>query len=164
MKSLASLNDALIYLLKGLYDGEVILQQAIPACIKNVTSEALKNELNRYKEDSYDKVLKLERVFNYLMTQPGGKRNVVLKKMINDTNSMLSTTSTAEVKDIILASCIQSINCYKIAGYRTAMAFAIELQLETVPDLLHEILELEKQTSHAMNKITRLALYQGTNE
>lgn len=164
MKSINNLNDALIYLLKELHDGEAVLQQAIPSCSKNVMSDTLKNELNRYKEDSVDKVLKLERVFNYLMDQPTGKRNAVMRRMINDTHNMLDTTSSAEVKDIILASCIQSINCYKIAGLRTAIAFAIELQLETVPDLLQDILEAEKQTSYAMNKITRTALYQSIKE
>jgi len=159
MKSILTLNDALVHLLRGLFDGEAILQRAIPECSKSLSSEVLTRQLKNYAEDSHDKMLKLERIFSYLMTSPSGKRNIVMEKMINDTHDMLEATISQELKDIILISCIQSINHYKISGYRTALSFAIELQLETVSDLLHEILEAEKQMDQALSKMGQEKIY-----
>jgi len=154
MKKIATLNEALTYQLKGLYDAEIALQKAIPECVLHVKSVQLKSTLHKYEESTNDKILKLERAFNYLMTDPKGRRNAVLRRMINDTHEILDLTSSEKLKEVMLASCFQSLNQYKMANYKTSLAISVELQLEIVSDLLHEILVWEKGTSDALSKIT----------
>lgn len=153
MKKISNLNDALTFLLRRLYDAEGMLKDAIMKCSKNVKSEMLKAELIDYADSTRNKIIKLERVFNYLMKEPGGEKNVIIRKMINDTHEMLKIVTSEETRDVMLLSCIQSINQYKMAGYRTSLAFSIELQLDTVADLLHEIVEWEKKSERVFNKI-----------
>jgi ferritin-like metal-binding protein YciE len=148
--SLSNLNEALAFQLKGLYDAEKKLQKAIPPCSKNIASPLLKETIDKYYESSGDKIIKLERAFNYLMTEPTGRKNEVMEKMIEDTHHVLKYAATEQMRDVVLISCIQNINHYKISGYRTALAFAIELELTTVSDLLHEILEWENQAARSL--------------
>lgn len=153
MKRISNLNDALTYLLRRLYDAEGMLKDAIQKCSKHVKSEMLKAELMDYADSSRNKIIKLERAFNYLMKEPAGEKNVILRKMISDTQDMLKIVTTDETRDVMLLSCIQSINQYKMAGYRTALAFSIELQLDSVVDFLHEMVEWERKAERVFSKI-----------
>lgn len=152
--TLRNLNEALSFQMKGMYDAERKLQREIPKCSVKVRSEALKGEIGRYIDSTDDKILKLERIFSYLMTEPSGVKNEIIDKFIEDTHKMLQYASSDDIRDVVFIACIQNINHYKIATYGTALAFAIELKLNTVADLLHEILEWEKDTDRALTKIS----------
>lgn len=160
MKTIENLNDAITILLRGLFDAEKVLQQAIKECSTKATSTALRDELQHYGEDAEDKMLKLERIFNYLMAIPTGKRNYILRKMIEETREIMRVTKDDSIRDILLVSCVQSISNYKISGYQTALAIALDLGLEKVPDLLQEILEREIETEFTLNKLCKEILYQ----
>ena len=73
--------------------------------------------------------------------------------MLEETHDMLEYASTNSIRDAVMIGCIQTINHYKIAGYGTALAFAVDVKLNTVSDLLHEILEWEKETDRMLTKI-----------
>lgn len=154
MKKLSNLHEALVFQLRGLYNAERKLQKSIPPCSTHITSGTLKVEIDTYNQSSGDKLIKLERAFNYLMEEPKGRKNKVMREMIGDTRYILNLAPTDEMRDVVLAACIQNINHYKIAGYKTALAFAIELELSTVADLLHEILEWEKEMSTRLTAIS----------
>lgn len=154
-KKLTTLNEVLAYQLEGMYDAEKKLQYAIPICSETIRlNTVLKQEIKKYGELATDKRTKLKRIFSYLLVEPFGRKNKMIDTLLKDTHEMLSYASTDHLRETILIACIQSINHYKIAGYRTALAFAIELNLETVADLLHEILQWEKETDSALTQIS----------
>ena len=150
---LTSLNELLAYQLEGMYDAEKKLQQDLPVCTEGIKLDALKQEVIKYGELSTDKRTKLKRMFSYLLVERFGRKNKVIDSLLKETQKMLSCASTDHIRDAVTLACIQSINHYKIANYNTALAFAIELNLETVADLLHEILVWEKETAAALTKI-----------
>lgn len=152
---LTNLQEALTFQLKGLYDAEKQLKEAIPKCGLKASSISLRNELNNYAESIDDKLLKLERIFSYLMEEPTGRSNKIMKEFLKDTHHMLEYASGDRIRDVLIISCIQNINHYKISGYGTAQSIAMELEIATIPDLLHEILNWEKQTDR---KLTQIAL------
>ena len=145
--SLTNLTDALVFLLKGLYDAERKLQKAIPPCSDGIKSESLRRVVDNYYDSAGNKILKLERVFNYLMTEPQGRSHDVMEKMIDHTHRLLRAAANDRMRDVILLTCIQNINYYKIAGYRNALLFSVELGLDNVSDLLTDILEWETEAS-----------------
>ncbi len=145
--SLTNLTDALVFLLKGLYDAERKLQKAIPPCSDGIKSESLRRVVDNYYDSAGNKILKLERVFNYLMTEPQGRSHDVMEKMIDHTHRLLRAAANDRIRDVILLTCIQNINYYKIAGYRNALLFSVELGLDNVSDLLTDILEWETEAS-----------------
>lgn len=143
---LTNLTDALVFLMRGLYDAELKLQKAIPPCSSGIESGPVKRVVDNYYDSAGNKILKLERVFNYLMAEPHGRSHEVMEKMIADTNHILRYASD-RIRDVILLTCIQNINHYKIAGYRNALLFSVELGLDNVTDLLTDILEWETEAS-----------------
>ena len=151
--TLDNLTEALIFQLKGLYDAEKSTRRALRRCQSMVTSEALKEVLKKYAENTENKLIKLDRVFNYLMDEPEGRKNTAVNQMIDDTHTTLNCIVHADLKDAMLIACLQNINHYKIAGYGTARAFALELNLDTPGELLSDILKWEKETDRMLSKI-----------
>lgn len=152
MKKVVRLEDALVLELNDLYQTEKKLQEAIPICLTQATSTSLQSEMQKYWASSSDKLLKMERVFSYLMTEPSGKKNMVINSLLSKTHQMFEL-STGTLRDVLLVSCLRTICYYKIAGYETATALAEELGLETPCLLLDQALSWEKETDKALSKI-----------
>lgn len=136
-----SLNDALAFLLQGLYFTETKLKEEFPTCYSEIASTRIRNEIDNYTSNADNKLLKLERVFNYLLKEPLTGTNEVVDELMNETHQMLASTTSSHLKDILSIGCIQNINAYKIASYRSAYMIAVELELDTATDLLQQILE-----------------------
>lgn len=159
MKKLNRLEDALVMQLNDMYQAEKRLLESIPEHLGKVTDADLKNELIAYHRMANDKILKLERVFSYLMTEPSTKKNLVIESLMSKTHQMQELAGNRALCDVLLAVCIRTVNHYKIAGYETARAFAEELGLETPELLLSEIARWEQAAERTFSKIAN----QGTN-
>ena len=141
-----STQEALAFQLQGLYYIESKVSGELKHCIDHITSNKVKNQITKYASDSESKFLKLERIFDYLMYEPLNRKNEVVSKMLLETYQMLSYKSSPHLKDMLIVSCAQNINAYKISGYRTAYLLAVEVDLDPVIDLLQQILESELET------------------
>ncbi|MBA4055630.1 MAG: hypothetical protein C0490_13025 [Marivirga sp.] len=149
-----SLNDALAFVLQGLYFTEAKLKSEFPACCGEITSLRLRNEICNYATNSDNRILKLERVFNYLMKEPLTRTNKVVNELINETHLVIKSTTSSHLKNILTIGCIQSINAYKIANYKSACMMVIEMELDTATDLLQQILEWEIDTSKVFAELS----------
>jgi len=141
-----SSQEALASQLQGLYHTESKVSGELKHCLDHITSNKIKDAIRKYVSDSESKLLKLERIFDYLMYEPLIRKNDVVSKMLTETYQMLTYKSSPHLKDILIVSCIQNINSYKISTYRTAYLFAVEVELDSVIDLLQQILETELET------------------
>lgn len=145
-----SLQNALAFQLQGLHYTETKVLEEINTCSHHLTSPKLKTEISKYMESAKDKILKLERIFNYLMQESVSRKNTVIIELLRETEQMLSIADASHLKDILMISCIQNINAYKISSYKTAYLFSVELELDIVADLLQLILEWEVETSNVL--------------
>src|SRR5690349_20306330 len=105
-----SLTDALGFLLQGLYFTETKLKDEFPSCCAKITSPRIKAETSDYTASADNKMLKLERVFNYLMKDPLPRKNHAINDLIAETHEMLASISSTHLKDILTIGCIQNIN------------------------------------------------------
>ena len=153
-KSINTLQDALAYQLQGLYYTEGKVRDEFKACSSQISSDAVKGEIQRYVDRAGDTLQKLDRVFNYLMEEPGSHKNEVILKMIDETHHLLDYTTPAHLRDILMVGCIQNINAYKTAAYRSAYLFAVELEIDTAADLIQQILEWEVTTGRALASLS----------
>ncbi|MBL6446644.1 DUF892 family protein [Fulvivirga sp. 29W222] len=151
--AITNLTEALAYKLDELYNAEKKLKIAIQLCIEQANSPVLKKELEEYAESCSYKQLKLDRVYSYLMKEPGSSKDKVIDALINNLKQVLKATIHGEMKDVMLISCLKSINFYKMAGYETALVFSWELELDTASTLLEEVLGWEKQTHSNLSQI-----------
>lgn len=149
-KNINTLEDALAFQLQGLYYAEKRLQEEFLNCGPRISSLRLQEEIRNYISSADNKLLKLERIFNYLMTEPLSRRNEVINTMIMETQDMMDLAATNTLRDLLLISCIQKINAYKATSYRTAYLLSVELEIDTATDLLSEIRKWEYETGKAL--------------
>ena len=83
------------------------------------------------------------------MAEPAPRKNEVINMMIKETHDLLNCTPAGHLKDILVVTCIQNINAYKKASYKSAYLFMIELELEAA-DLAEKIWESEQQICQAL--------------
>lgn len=153
-----SLVDALGYLMQGLYYAETRLIHDLDSCCSKVTASSLKREIENYISSSNNKVLKVERTLNYLMKEPLARKNDVIDKLLEATRLMLASSDVAHLRDQLAIACIQNINAYKATTYRTAYLFALELELDTVADIIQQILEWETASKKVLAEMANESL------
>jgi ferritin-like metal-binding protein YciE len=136
-----------------LYYSEKKINAEFGTCSHEISSKPLKDEIRKYIQSADEKLLKYERIFNYLMQEPDSRKNKVVVKMLEDTSEMLSFTDSYHLRDILMVSCFQNLNAYKISCLKIAYMFALELELDTAADLLQQILESEMETAKALSRI-----------
>ena len=150
---ITSLNDALAFLLQGLYFTETKLKNEFPSFCSEITSRKIRSEIENYTGSADDKMLKLEKVFSYLMVEPLSRKNDVINGLMNEMHQIISSTASTHLRDILAIDCLQNVNAYKIAGYRSAYMFAVEMELGTATELLQQILEWEIDSSKSFSEL-----------
>src|SRR5690554_3760821 len=105
-----NLTEAHINQLQEHYHVEYNQKQPVVKCLETVTSKKLKAEIANYAESTQNKLIKLERVFNYLMDEPEGRKNVAVNKMIEETHELLKCIINNNLRDSMMIACIQNIN------------------------------------------------------
>ncbi len=153
MKKINSVQDALAFILEGLYYTETKLKDEFRACCTKVSSPHLIIELDKYGLNCENNLLKLERIFNYLMQEPELRKNEVVNQLMDNTNQILYSVKNPYLRDILTIGCIQNMNAFKIASYRSAYMLAVELELDTVTDLIQQMLEREAAETVTVSNI-----------
>lgn len=153
MKNIHSVQDALAFMLEGIYYSEVKLKQEFRGCCRKLSSASLIVEIDQYASNCEHNILKLERIFNYLMQEPVLHKNGVVDQMLDNTHQVLSSVKNSYLRDILTIGCVQTINAFKIASYRSAYMLAVELELDTVADLIQQMLEGEAAKTTAISNV-----------
>jgi ferritin-like metal-binding protein YciE len=150
---ISSIEDAFVYNLHQLFYTESRIKEGLFDAEISMATSILKPELMEYADSSYSKLLKLERIFNYLMREPNSLRYSPIVHMLEETAEALQNTSGRNLKDIIIVSAFRSINAIKISNYRNAYIYSVELELDTPSDLLQEILGWEVLSGKMLARI-----------
>lgn len=156
-KPIKNLQDALTYQLQGLLQAERKIAEAFTKFSNQISSAEVKELVQEYVRNTDNVACKLDRSFNYLMTEPILRKNEVVNKMIDETEYLLAYTSPSYLKDIVMIGCLENINAYKASAIQTAYLIAIELELDTVADLLQQILSWEMVTC---KELTNLSIHE----
>jgi ferritin-like metal-binding protein YciE len=77
-----------------------------------------------------------------------------MQGLLEEAEEVIAASGDRQVKDAVLIGALQRVEHYEIAAYGTARAFARQLDMDTVADLLQESLDEE---SSADSKLTTLA-------
>lgn len=147
-----TLQDTLAFQLQGLYFAETKIKEELGSRDYGISSPSLKKEVQRYAASADEKLLKYERIFNYLMQEPDSRNNTVITKLLDDTREMLTYTDSSHLRNILMVSCLQNLNAFKICAIKVAYMFTLELGLDTAADLLQQILEWELETAKALSR------------
>jgi ferritin-like metal-binding protein YciE len=177
MDKMKDLKDLLRHEVLDLISAEDQMIEAMPAMVERATNPNLKKALTEHLKISerqrkrLDQVTKLlgeessedgTKVGNFISNLFGGgdQKCKAMEGLITEGNRMMKEDMNEEVMDAAIISCAQKIEHYEICGYGTAKAFARELQLKEVENLLNETLNEEYE---ADNRLTKMAVGGGIN-
>lgn len=164
--ALKSPNDLIVKELKEIYSAERQLSRAIPKFAKSVSSEKLREMLDRRREQGLELIEALDDAFEDMGTSKGRPKNPAIEGLIEDVNQDASDIDDDRVLDVALLAGVQKIEHYCIAAWGTSASLGRALQLQKVVDAMQRALDQGKQfdqemTQLAENEVNPAMLEQG---
>jgi ferritin-like metal-binding protein YciE len=151
---LNTLTEALHSELADLYDAEQQLVSRLPQVAQAVQSSTLRKAVEEHLQETREQVVRLEKVFEMVGRRPERDECQAMQGLLEEVEEVIAASGDRQVKDAVLIGALQRVEHYEMAGYGTARAFAKQLDMDEVVDLLQESLDEE---SSADSKLTTLA-------
>jgi ferritin-like metal-binding protein YciE len=151
---LQSLHDALLHELKDIYSAEKQLTKALPKMAKAASNPDLSAGFEQHLEETEEHVNRLEGIFKELEASSRGEKCKGMAGLIEEGSKLLEEDGEPSVIDALLVSAAQRVEHYEIAAYGTAIAFAEQLGLDSISEVLKQTLAEEEATD---KKLTELA-------
>ncbi|HEY0059583.1 MAG TPA: ferritin-like domain-containing protein [Flavisolibacter sp.] len=172
MEKMKDLKDLLKHEVMDLYSAEEQIIEALPRMIQKATDPALKTALQEHLQITENQKTRLDEVQSLLRGKdekaPESKRGFLsglfgggghkckgTQGLIEEGEKVMSENMNPEVMDAAIIGCAQKIEHYEICGYGTAKAYALELRLDRVAELLDDTL---KEEYDADDRLTILAI------
>jgi len=165
MEPLVNLRDLLQHEIDDLYSAEEQIIEALPKMAENATNSELKKALNEHLRITREQKKRLDRIRALLKSEEhnkgfferifGGSKCKGTEGLITEGEKMMAEEMDPAVKDAAIIAAAQKIEHYEISGYGTARAFARELGLNEVANLLETTLNEEYKSD---DMLTALAL------
>jgi ferritin-like metal-binding protein YciE len=168
MEPLVNLKDLLQHEIDDLYSAEEQIIEALPKMVENATDRELKKALNEHLRITREQKNRLDKVRGLLKVEEerkgwlekifGGSKCKGTEGLISEGEKMMGEEMDPNVKDAAIIASAQKIEHYEISGYGTARAYARQLGLTQVANLLETTLNEEYKsddmlTSLALNKV-----------
>lgn len=158
---LNTLTEALFAELSDLYDAEQQLVQKLPTIAQAIFTPSFRVAIENHVDETRDHVSRLERVFSLVGRKPERETCESMCGLLQEIDTIIAASGAAAVKDAVLIGALQRIEHYEIAGYGTARAFAEQLDLDDVADLLQESLDEEAFTDRKLTQLAEGGLFAG---
>lgn len=150
MSQWLSLEDALLPVVKGLFDAERQQLRVLPRIAAVARRADLSDVIRRHLDETRDHVARLEQVLAILGENPDKVRCFGIAGIIDEANDVLEQHASDAVRDAVIIGWMQRAEHYEIAAYGTAAAWADALELDDVASLLRETLAEEKDADETL--------------
>lgn len=172
MPTIDTLEALLKHELKDLYSAETQIIKALPDMVKAAADPELKKALQDHLAVTKAQKKRLEEVqrllgeenpvpasrgffANLFRKSEGEEHCKAMEGLVKEGSSLLKEDMSHEVLDAAIIAASQKIEHYEISSYGTARAYALQLGLRKVADLLSDTL---KEEYYADDSLTALAL------
>jgi ferritin-like metal-binding protein YciE len=169
MEKMKDLRDLLKHEVMDLYSAEEQIIAAMPMMIEKATNPQLRQALEEHLRVTEAQRDRLDQVKQHLMgaeeAKEGGKKKGILglfggsqkckgmQGLIEEGQKVMGENMSPEVMDAAIIACAQKIEHYEICGYGTARAYARELNLGEVAELLEETLDEEYEADDLLTDL-----------
>ncbi len=177
MEKMQDLKDLLKHELQDLYSAETQLIEALPKMAENATNPELKKALQQHLRVTENQKNRLDQITNLFGNEEGDGENgglmsrlfggsksvqkcIGMEAVIKEGEKLMGEEMNSEVMDAAIIAAAQKSEHYEICGYGTAKAYARELELGKIAELLEQTLDEEYE---ADDRLTDLAIG-GLNE
>lgn len=151
--SISSLNDLFLHTLQDIYFAETLLAKKLPEMSKKASSAELSHLFDAHLDETKTHKKRLEQVFKLLGEDAEGEECPAIEGIIEEAEELLEDINDAKTRDAAIISSAQAVEHYEITRYGTLVAWAKQLGLDDVANILRQTLAEEKD---ADNKLLRL--------
>jgi ferritin-like metal-binding protein YciE len=166
MENMNQLKDLLKHEVEDLYSAEEQIIEALPKMIDKANSNKLKQALQDHLDVTEQQKERLDQVLELLNEESdesegqgilglfnGKEKCKAMQGLIEEGEDLMDKDMSPEVADAAIIAAAQKIEHYEIASYGTAKAYAQELQLDEVEDLLEETLDEEYEADGLLTQL-----------
>ena len=168
MKKIIDLEDLLKHEILDLYSAEEQIIDGLPKMIDKASDPQLKSALSAHLEVTKGHKERLESIKNSFIDSNneadngffsnlfGGTTSVKsrgIEGLIKEAEKLMGEDMTPETMDAAIIAAVQKIEHYEIAGYGTARAYAIELNLDYIATQLEETLDEEYEADDLLTDL-----------
>lgn len=150
-----TLADLLLLKIQALYDIETEVAKALPKMVKKASAGELEDLFAEHLEETEAQIERLEHIFRLLGEKPKKNKTEAIRGLVKDAQWVMKNIRPSEALDANLVAAAQYVEHYEMAGYGTALEWAMALDQPDIADLLGQSLDEEK---NADQKLTNLAL------
>jgi|SRR5947209_5397481 len=150
--------DLLLEGLQDLYDAEQQITKALPKMAEAATSAELAEAFQQHLDETKAQVERLERIFEAMGEQPGGKPCEGMQGLIHEGERLMSEISRSPTLDVGLIAAAQKVEHYEISAYGSMRMLAETLGQPETAELLEETLDEEKATDDTLTEIAESIL------
>lgn len=136
--------NVLVNQLQSLYYGENLVRFNFDHGDLKFRTISDKNIIENYLLRADDILLKLDRIFRYLMVEPQTRKNSVVYELIREYKSLTGITAEPHLHDVLLLNLLLNVTDYKIINFKTAYLLSILVDMDSVSDLIQQMLEDEQ--------------------
>lgn len=148
-----TLNDLFYDTLKDIYYAEKKLVTALPKMVKKATSSGLKDAIEGHLDETKGHVQRLEQVFELMNKKATAKKCEAMEGILGEADEVTGEITDEATLDAAIISSGQTVEHYEIARYGTLCAWARQLGLDDVEELLSATLEEEKAADQKLSDL-----------
>ena len=152
------LKGLFLHQLKDTYYAENAIVKALPKLMEAAKDDELKTALGVHLEETKAQVKRLDQVFKLIGEKAEGVQCKAIEGIIAEGDEVIEEFSGGEAIDAGLISAAQAIEHYEITRYGTMLAWAKQLDLSEVADLLKETLIEEENTDEILSDLAESAV------
>ena len=153
-----NLEALFIHNLKDIYFAEQQIQKTLPALAKAAESEELRHAFETHQEETGEQIRRIERIFEIMGQKPEGVPCEGILGIIKEGQEMMQEFAEGEAFEAGLIAAAQAVEHYEIARYGTLSAWARQLNLTDVADLIEESLEEESDMDDLLSEMAEDAI------
>lgn len=154
------LDDLFHDTLKDIYFAEKKIVTTLPKMAKAAQHPELKAAFEKHKGETEGQIKRLEQVFALIDKKPQGKTCAAIMGITEEGAEIMKEYKGSPALDAGLLAAAQAVEHYEISRYGTMCAWAAEMGMSEVKNLLGQTLEEEQTTDKALTKIAKEAINQ----
>ncbi len=152
------LKELFVHQLKDVYFAEHAIIDALPKFAEAAQSADLKGALGVHVEETRNQVKRLDQVFKILGEKPGGIACKAMQGILAEGDEVIAEFGGKPALDAGLIAAAQAVEHYEITRYGTLLAWAQELDMADIGELLKETLVEEENTDVILSELAEDAI------
>ena len=147
-----------LHQLKDVYSAEKAILKALPELAQAAQAEELRGALAVHLKETEEQVKRLDQVLKIVGEKAGGIECKAIQGIIEEGREVMREFQGGDALDAGIIAAAQAVEHYEITRYGTLLAWAKQLGMSDVEELLRETLVEEENTDQLLSELAEDAV------